>query len=374
MQRYKTAKSYDVKSFLSAEHHKKRRYASKMSRKRDFVSLTLGRGSISVFLYILLGIFNFSVMCFLCGEGIVWKELSVKAVKSTLPFCVEDSLADRRKLSFLDTVSFLMEYNKEDKESLRPPLPVADIKTLDDSSNGIEIKNETSYVIDTQSMLIEKPRLSSANPKVLIVHTHGSESYTPSSTYNYNQTGNYRTDNTDFNMIRVGKQLAKAIKSEGVEVIHDTSINDYPSYNDSYNKTGKIIEKYLSKDKDIAIVLDIHRDALGDENNIVRLATDIGSKKAAQVMIVCGTDTNLDNPNWQQNLSLALYIQQSMEKNYPGFMRPVNLRKERFNMHLTTGSLLFEMGTNGNTLEEALYSADILGSELGKIIGSIKGG
>ncbi len=370
MQRYKTTKSYDVRSFLSAEHHKKRRYASKIPR-RDFVSLTLGRGSISVFLYILLGIFNFSVMCFLIGEGIVWNQLAVKAVKSTLPFCVDDSLADRGKLSFLDSVSFLMEYKQEDKEPLLPPLPLADIKTLDDSSKGIEIKNETSYVIDTASMLSQKPTLSSVSPKVLIVHTHGSESYTPSSTYNYKQTGNYRTGDTNFNMIRVGKQLAKAIESEGIEVIHDTSINDYPSYNDSYNKTGKIIEKHLSADKDIAMVLDIHRDALGDENNIVRLATDIGSKKAAQVMIVCGTDTNLDNPYWKQNLSLALYIQQNIEKNYPGLMRPVNIRKERFNMHLTKGSLLFEMGTNGNTLEEALVSADILGRELGKIIKTI---
>ncbi len=370
MQRYKTAKSYDVRSFLSAEHHKKRRYVSKMPR-RDFVSLTFGRGSISVFLYILLGIFNFSVMCFLLREGIVWDQLAVKAVKSTIPFCVTDTTQEARYLSLLEGVSSLMEYRSEDEEIIRPPLPSADIKTLDDSSKGIEIKNETSYVIDPASFLSQKPRLSSANPKVLIVHTHGSESYTPSSTYNYEQTGNYRTGDTNFNMIRVGKQLAEAIRSEGIEVIHDTSINDYPSYNDSYNKTGKVIERYLKEDKDIAMVLDIHRDALGDENNIVRLATDIGSRKAAQVMIVCGTDTNLDNPYWKQNLSLALYIQQNIEKNYPGFMRPVNLRKERFNMHLTTGSLLFEMGTNGNTLEEALLSADILGSELGKIIKNI---
>lgn len=371
MQRYRTTKSYDVKSFLSAHQHKKG-YRYNKRQKGDFISLTLGRKSISVFLYFLVSILFLPVICFLLGEGIAWNQLAVKAVRSTLPFCIDDNKGTTR-MSLLGSVSALMEYSKETKaEVLRPPLPSIDVKTLDDSSNGIEIKNETSYDIDINSILSKKPRLSSDNPKVLIVHTHGSESYTPTDTYNYKQTGNYRTNDTGFNMIAVGKQLAKAMKSEGVDVIHDTSINDYPSYNASYNKTEKIIEKYLKEDKDIAVVFDIHRDALGDENNIVRLATDIDSKKAAQVMIVCGTDTNLDNPHWRQNLSLALYIQEGMEKNYPGLMRPVNLRKERFNMHLTTGSLLFEIGTNGNTLEEALISADILGKELGKIIKELK--
>ena len=37
-------------------------------------------------------------------------------------------------------------------------------------------------------------------------------------------------------------------------------------------------------------------------------------------------------------------------------MRPVNLRKERFNLHKTTASFIFEFGTHGNTLDEALAS------------------
>lgn len=85
-------------------------------------------------------------------------------------------------------------------------------------------------------------------------------------------------------------------------------------------------------------------------------------------MIVCGTDTNLENPDWQENLHLALHIQSHLQNKYPGFMRPLNLRRERFNMHLTTGSMLFEIGTNGNTLEEALTAARYLGDGIADII------
>jgi stage II sporulation protein P len=53
-------------------------------------------------------------------------------------------------------------------------------------------------------------------------------------------------------------------------------------------------------------------------------------------------------------------IQKNLEEMHPGFLRPLNLRKERFNMHKTKGSLLFEIGTHGNTQLEALRSAEIL--------------
>ncbi|MBQ2670321.1 MAG: stage II sporulation protein P, partial [Clostridia bacterium] len=57
--------------------------------------------------------------------------------------------------------------------------------------------------------------------------------------------------------------------------------------------------------------------------------------------------------NWRDNLTFAAKIQNAAEIMYPGLMRPVNLRTERFNGHTTRGSLILEVGSNGNTLEEA---------------------
>ena len=207
--------------------------------------------------------------------------------------------------------------------------------------------------------------------KVLIVHTHGSESYTQSKDYTYTPNGNFRTQDKKFNVIRVGEELASRLRSMGVEVIHDKSINDFPSYNDSYNKTEAIIKKHLEEDSKIRFVFDIHRDAVGEGDNMVKFVSDVRGKEVAQVMMVCGTDTNLENPHWMENLRLALHIQSKLEEDYPGFLRPLNLRKERFNMHLTKGSILFEIGTSGNTMEEALLAADYLGEGLGSIINSL---
>lgn len=232
----------------------------------------------------------------------------------------------------------------------------------------VSIKNETDYEIDVQSLLNEKIKISTKNPKVLIVHTHASESYTPDEKYYYEETDNYRTDDCNYNMIRVGEVLAKSLKSNGIDVIHDKTINDRPSYNASYNKTKSVIESHLKKDSDIVFVFDIHRDALGDEGNAAKFVKNIDGEDCAQVMMVCGTDTNLENPRWRENLKLALNIQSYLEGMHPGFMRPVNLRRERFNMHLTTGSLIFEVGANGNTLTEAIASAQYLGEGLAEFI------
>jgi stage II sporulation protein P len=114
----------------------------------------------------------------------------------------------------------------------------------------------------------------------------------------------------------------------------------------------------MKKYPSVKCVFDVHRDAIVDENdNKIKFTTEINGEKVSQIMIVSGSDQlGLSNPHWEENLSLALKIQKALDDKYPGLMRPVNLRKERFNMHKTYGSLIFEVGTHGNTLDEALAS------------------
>jgi len=249
----------------------------------------------------------------------------------------------------------------------------SNITEINSPSVNLSIKNESKYQINEKELLNEKLdfNITAGKPCVLIVHTHGSESYTASKAYNYEQTENYRTRDSKYNMIRIGEELKKRLEAAGVGVIHDKTINDYPSYNDSYNKTEKVIRANLQKYPSICFVFDIHRDAAGDSDNPIKFTSTVNGEKAAQVMIVCGSNQNLENPNWQKNLSLALKIQNYFETEYPSFMRPLNLRKERFNMHLTTGSLLFEVGTNSNTMDEALAAARCLGDGLAEVIKSL---
>ena len=73
------------------------------------------------------------------------------------------------------------------------------------------------------------------------------------------------------------------------------------------------------------------------------------------MMLLVGTDeSGLEHPDWRRNLSLALYMQNAVNLVNPTLMRPVELVRERYNQQLCPGSLILEVGSNGNTLQEAL--------------------
>lgn len=243
-------------------------------------------------------------------------------------------------------------------------LPAVKVHEQSNPAQGLKLKNETTYNIDVDA-LVKEPcdiNLEHKEPEILIVHTHGSESYTQSEKYHYSQSDYSRCQDIRYNVVRVGDELENELKKRGFNVIHDRTINDYPSYNNSYNKTLGIIESYLKKYPSIKCVFDVHRDAITGENDEkIKFTADIKGEKVSQIMIVCGSDQlGLENPHWQKNLSTALKIQDVLNKKYPGLMRPVNLRKERFNLHKTTGSFIFEFGTHGNTLDEVLPSVKYL--------------
>ena len=260
---------------------------------------------------------------------------------------------------------------KTDEKKLT--IPKVNVKEHTNSSANIDIKNETSYSIYKDEFLKNDGNIrleSNKKPQILIVHTHGSESYTQSEKYKYSPSDYARCQDTRFNVVRVGEELYKELTKKGFNVIHDKSINDYPSYNQSYNKTLAKIEKHLKENPTIKCVFDVHRDAIMfDDETKLKLTKTVNGEKVSQIMIVCGSDdSGLENPKWRENLGFALEIQKQMEKLYPGLMRPVNLRKERFNMHKTTGSLIFEFGTHGNTMDEALASVKYLAEGISKVL------
>ena len=225
-----------------------------------------------------------------------------------------------------------------------------------------EIRNDTSFVLDLDALEASGVSLKSGDePQVLIVHTHTSESYAPDEEYYYVQDDNDRTLDTNFNVVAVGNRVEQLLQDAGISVIHDKTINDYPSYNGSYNRMLDIIELYMAEYPSISVVLDIHRDAvIYEDGSRFAASTVIDNKSAAQVMLVVGTDEGgLPHDGWERNLSFALDIQSVADERYPGLMRPVNLRSSRFNQHVSPGALIVEVGASGNTLGEALYGAEL---------------
>ena len=222
---------------------------------------------------------------------------------------------------------------------------------------GLSIKNETGYSVDAGRMLLEGPpvRLPAEGPQILILHTHGSEAYTQAGLDRYEANDSYRTADTQCNIVRVGDELAALLEKAGLRVLHDREIYDFPSYTGSYTRSGAAVEKYLAEYPDIAVVIDMHRDALGSEGVIYKTMAEESGVVASQAMLLVGTDdSGLEHPNWRSNLALALYLQEAVGRKHPTLMRPVTLVSQRYNQHLTGGSLILEVGSSGNTLQEAL--------------------
>lgn len=207
-------------------------------------------------------------------------------------------------------------------------------------------------------------------PQILIVHTHGSEAYTMPPGEEYEASGECRTTDCNYNTVRVGDELAATLEEVGLSVLHDTTLHDYPQYSGAYDRSLASINSYLEQYPTISFVLDIHRDAISDgEGNMYKVVSNVAGLNAAQMTFVIGTDGGgLEHPNWRENLKLAAAVQQNLLDDYPSLMRPITVRNSRYNQHVTTGSLLVEMGAAGNSLDEALLSARLLGQALAETI------
>lgn len=232
------------------------------------------------------------------------------------------------------------------------------------SISETKIKNNTSF--NYSDLDIQNTQISfKKGAAVLIIHTHTTESYAGSGDNDEN-----RSVDEEKNMISVGNVLEEELKSAGITVIHDKTVHDYPSYRGAYGRSLKTAQNDIEKNPSIAAVIDVHRDAIvKSDGTRVKLVKNVNGEECAQMMVVCGTNgSGLNHPDWQQNLKFSLELTNKVNEMADGLMRPPNLREERFNQHLTKASIILEIGTNGNTLDEAKRSAKYAGAALSEVI------
>ena len=253
------------------------------------------------------------------------------------------------------------EIARETEAETTAPEPV-----MVDGGGTLELRNETAYTVDLSSLpaLPRLDTLQAGQPVILIMHTHGSESYTDP------EVSGYRTQDAAKSVIAVGETIRRALEERGYSVIHDTTRCDYPEYTGAYNRSRTVIENNLAEYPGIMLVLDIHRDAVENSDGTqMRMACTLGEGEAAQLMLVVGTDAGgLNHPSWQTNLSLGAVLQMRLSEKYPELMRPLNLRTERFNQDLAPITLLVEVGASGHSLEEAHLAAETFAEALAGVL------
>ena len=201
-------------------------------------------------------------------------------------------------------------------------------------------------------------------PQILIYHTHGSEAFSDS-----------RPGVEEDSVIGMGDLLAAYLEEKyGLSVIHDKTVFDVKdgkdNRNNAYNDALVYIEQFLSEHPSIEVMIDLHRDAG------TKRVTTIQGKKVAKVMLFNGLCRNtqgkltyLPNEYLKDNLAFSFQMKLIGDEMYPGLMNRIFLKDYRYNMHLRERTLLIELGTNENTVEEARNAmeplADVLAYTLG---------
>lgn len=230
---------------------------------------------------------------------------------------------------------------------------------------GVKIRNETDYKLTNE--VLDPSKLEINKDNIIIYQTHSCESYTASEKYQYKQTGNFRTTDKNFSVIRVGRELTEQLKSYGYNIIHDENYHDYPSYTGSYTSSLNTVTKLLEENKNTDIVIDVHRDAVGD--NKYAPTVKIGDEYAAQIMfVVGGNGSSIPHPKWQQNLKFAIKVQQKANEMYPGLFKPIILRESGYNQQASKAASLIEVGATGNTLDQCLISMKYLAKVLDEVL------
>lgn len=237
------------------------------------------------------------------------------------------------------------------------------------------VKDETGLGLDLEKELLVEPDVhikKDGSPVVLLYSTHTTESFVLEDGAKwYYLDDDFRSLDPQENIVSVAEEAARVIEAGGFGVIHDKTVHDNPAYSGSYARSMETIQKNLREYPTIQITVDIHRDAFG-ENGAVRYkpVAQVEGKNAAQIMIMTGCDLSENPvfPDWRENLHLALRLQQAGETLFPGLYRPLYFCCRNYNMQATHGSLLVEIGTDVNTLEEAQYSGKLLGETILRVL------
>ena len=250
----------------------------------------------------------------------------------------------------------------------KPDFLLQKIFVVDANTSMTEEELNVETLLDTDLSL---PDWNGDEYKVLIYHTHASESFVDS-----------RQGHQEDTIVGVGAHLADILEKEyGVKVYHDTTTYDMidgqldrsKAYENSYYGVSKILEQYPS----IEVVIDLHRDGVDEETHLV---TDINGKKTAKIMFLNGvsrSDMNgeiayLENPNKLMNLSFSFQMYLKGKEYYGDYIRKIYVRSLRYNLHLMPRATLVEVGAQNNTLEEEKNAMEPLAAILDKVLSKEK--
>lgn len=251
-------------------------------------------------------------------------------------------------------------------------------KTEDGEEKGpAQVKENPTEAQKNNQQSAQVPKNSSQQkstrkPRVLIYHTHGSETYFDDPNPKDNLLHTYLPNRG--RVMTVGAELTRGLRAAGIEVYHDTTSYDGQNFSRSYENARRGVQKILQKNK-FDLVIDLHRDGSANlqadqaANHYKRM---VNGKVAAQVMLVLAKGQmsySSRRHNWKTNLQVCTAIAGQIQSKYPGLLRKIDSRDTvRFNQDLHSHAILLEVGYEGNKTSEVLYTAQLLVSVISELL------
>ncbi|MBS4030165.1 MAG: stage II sporulation protein P [Clostridiales bacterium] len=197
-----------------------------------------------------------------------------------------------------------------------------------------------------RKIIIPSPTaFGSGDGKVVIYHTHTTESFVPTS-------GKKFTEELDLTVAKLGEELASILlETYGIPVVHNNEIHDIPR-STSYEKALPTVKRLLEENADTKILIDLHRDGVDRKIS----TTQINGQNMGRILFVVGSS----HPRWQENYQKALFLHDALEEMAPGISRGVRERPLVYNQHVHPGALLIELGGHENSLVEVQRVLPIL--------------
>lgn len=245
------------------------------------------------------------------------------------------------------------------------PSTEANIESLIDSFNISGGSGTDIPIINATLSAPAVPNLSfTSDPQFVIYHTHDCEAYNMTTTSVYEEIGESRTDDDNYSIIRIGQELTYQMKQQfDIKGVQDTTSHEYPTLSTAYSRSLSTASAYAEA-YDSIVLLDIHRDAY-TKNSWNPAYVVIDGQKVARILIVIGKGEGYnERGDYKQNLAFAKALTQALNRIHPQLARPVKIKDGRYNQHLSSKSLLIEVGHHKNTLDEALAATKYLAMAL----------
>ena len=240
------------------------------------------------------------------------------------------------------------ESESEEQTSSVAPIEMIESDLSEAERGDTYIVNYTDKAVEIAELLdrgfVDCEEKNSSAPVVMILHTHTSEAY-------YGARSEYLDG-----VIAVGDALSRKLNALGLSTLHCTVIHDGGEGN-AYISARETIEMMLRVYPSIKYVIDLHRMEL--EANGITIKT-VSADGLAQIRLT----VSADSAGWQENLSLALSLRQSLNENGSRICMPPTLSPSRYSSDLSRYYLMVDIGSTGNSVREARLAAERLASAL----------